>query len=134
MQSSADLGVSEPVIPATRETSRGDRRTAADGRTCAGCAVTVSWMPGVEHEALPPNWIADERGAFCLLCRRTMAADAALALAPEGTTREGRAKLRTAAVIEFEIKRAPDRANGEIAKGCRSSVAAVLQARKRLAA
>jgi DNA-binding Lrp family transcriptional regulator len=36
-------------------------------------------------------------------------------------------------VIDFEIKRDPDRPNGEIAKIVRCSVPAVLKARKRLA-
>jgi hypothetical protein len=125
-ESIADLGVSKPAA--------GGMGQSADARTCDGCTVTVRWMPGVEHDALPPNWVENERGTFCLHCRRALAAGAALDDAPEGTTREGRAKLRAAAVIEFEIKRSPDRANGEIAKGCRSSVAAVLRARKRLAA
>lgn len=94
----------------------------------------MRWMPGVEHADLPPNWVSNRSGTFCLLCRRANAAEKAIEAAPEGTTREELAKLRSAAMIEFEIKRDPDRADGEIAKGCRTSVAAVGRARKRLAA
>ena len=46
--------------------------------------------------------------------------------------REKRAKLRSTALIEFEVKRDPNRGNGEIAKACRSSIPAVAKARKRL--
>ena len=38
----------------------------------------------------------------------------------------------TTALIEFEVKRDPNRGNGEIAKACRSSIPAVAKARKRL--
>jgi hypothetical protein len=35
-------------------------------------------------------------------------------------------------VIEFELRRDPDRANGAIASACRSSVPAVVNVRRRL--
>jgi hypothetical protein len=35
-------------------------------------------------------------------------------------------------VVEFEVLRDPDRNNGQIARACRTSVPAVLKARKRL--
>ena len=53
---------------------------------------------------------------------------------PDTATLEERAKIRTTALIEFEIDRDPDRPNGEIAKVVRCSVPAVLKARKRLEA
>ena len=53
---------------------------------------------------------------------------------PRASTLEERAKIRTTALIEFEIDRDPDRPNGEIAKVVRCSVPAVLKARKRLEA
>jgi hypothetical protein len=109
-------------------------RGAGGARTCDGCEVTVRWMPGAEHKALPANWVAGRRGTFCLLCRRNRAAEKALETAPKGAGREDLAKLRVTAMIEFEIKRDPERADGEIAKSCRTSVAAVGRARKRLAA
>ncbi len=62
------------------------------------------------------------------------ATEEADAAAPKGSTLEERAKIRTTALIEFEIDRDPDRPNGEIAKVVRCSVPAVLKARKRLEA
>lgn len=100
--------------------------------TCERCEVNVSWAPGSSTPKLPTGWTDDKKGTFCLLCRRALAAEAALDDAPSDTTRENRAKLRSAALIEFEITRDPLRGNGEIARACRSSVPAVVKARKRL--
>jgi hypothetical protein len=99
--------------------------------TCDNCGVTVSRLGGEKVE-LPASWAADEDGTFCLLCRRERAAQAALEAAPAECGREDRAKLRRAALVEFEVRRRPNHGNGEIAKACRSSVAAVVAARKRL--
>jgi hypothetical protein len=98
--------------------------------TCDQCGVTVSRLGGEKVE-LPESWVTSEEGTFCLLCRRERAAQAALDAVPEGSL-ETRAKLRRAALVEFEIRRRPGHGNGEIAKACRSSVAAVVAARKRL--
>lgn len=113
--------------------ARRETNGAGPGYVCDGCMVTVRWTSDAEQAGLPATWAKGKEGTFCLLCRRERAADAALESAPEAT-REDRAKLRAAAVIEFEVKRAPDRPNGEIAKACRASVAAVVRARERLAA
>ncbi len=51
---------------------------------------------------------------------------------PEDSPIEVRAKLRRAALIEFEVSRRPDHGDGAIAKACRSSVSAVAAARQRL--
>lgn len=99
--------------------------------TCDRCAVTIRWMEGREREDLPAGWTADEQGTHCLQCRRSLAAEAAC-IGVEGTTREDRAKLRRQALIDFEIMRAPDRPNGEIAKAVSCSVPAVVKARRRL--
>ena len=67
----------------------------------------------------------------------------ALAEALETPTRRGawrlgdeapaqRAKIRSQAVVEFEIRRDPDRRDGDIARAARCSVMAVSKARKRL--
>jgi hypothetical protein len=104
--------------------------TTAKKWTCDQCGVTVS-RAGGEKVALPASWAASKDGTFCLLCRRERAAQAALDAVPEGTL-EDRAKLRRAALVEFEVRRRPNHGNGEIAKACRSSVAAVVAARKRL--
>jgi hypothetical protein len=98
--------------------------------TCDHCGVTVSRVGG-ERVELPASWATSEDGTFCLLCRRERAAQAALDAAPKGSL-EDRAKLRRAALVEFEVRRRPGHGNGEIAKACRSSVAAVVAARERL--
>lgn len=99
--------------------------------TCEGCGVSVSRMGGEKVE-LPETWSSDRQGTFCLNCRRERAAQAALDAAPEDSTVDERAKLRRAALIEFEVSRRPDHGDGVIAKACRSSVSAVAAARRRL--
>ena len=99
--------------------------------TCDQCGVTVSRLGGEKVE-LPASWATSREGTFCLLCRRERAAQAALDAAPQDSGLEDRAKLRRAALVEFELRRRPNHGNGEIAKACRSSVAAVVAARKRL--
>jgi hypothetical protein len=42
-----------------------------------------------------------------------------------------RAKLRSSAVVDFELERDPNRTEGEIAKAARASIGAVRKARKR---
>jgi hypothetical protein len=101
---------------------------------CDRCAVTITWMPGFEVKGPPAGWTRRGDKAHCLQCRRAIAAEAANETAPAGATREERAKLRAEALIEFEIRRDPDRPNGEIAKVVRCSVPAVLKARRRLEA
>lgn len=98
--------------------------------TCENCDVAVSQIGG-ERVELPDTWVSSEEGTFCLNCRRERAAQQALDSAPDRPLEE-RAKLRRAALIEFEVRRRPSHGNGEIAKACRSSVAAVVAARKRL--
>jgi hypothetical protein len=99
--------------------------------TCDHCGVTVSQVDG-DKVALPASWDKSREGTFCLLCRRERAAQAALDEAPQECSLEARAKLRRAALVEFEVRRRPAHGNGEIAKACRSSVAAVVAARERL--
>jgi hypothetical protein len=98
---------------------------------CDECGVSLS-RAGGEAVRLPASWITGSEGTYCLLCRRERAARAALDSAPADCGLEDRAKLRRAALIEFEVRRRPGDGNGEIAKACRSSVAAVVAARKRL--
>jgi hypothetical protein len=99
--------------------------------TCDHCGVTVSRVGG-EEVALPASWSTSREGTFCLLCRRERAAQAALDAAPDDYGLADRAKLRRTALVEFEVQRRPGHGNGEIAKACRASVAAVVAARKRL--
>lgn len=98
---------------------------------CDECGVSVSRMDG-ERVGLPENWAKSKAGTYCLICRRERAARAALDAAPADSTLEARAKLRRAALIEFEVLRRPEEGDGVIAKTCRSSVSAVASARRRL--
>ena len=99
--------------------------------TCDGCALTVSRMDGTQT-AFPDDWARAEQGLICLLCRRDLAAEEAIASAPSNSPVDVRAQLRRAALIEFEVRRNPDHPDGVIARTCRSSAPAVAKARARL--
>jgi hypothetical protein len=99
--------------------------------TCDQCGVAVSRIDG-EPTPLPGTWASSADGRYCLVCRRERAASAALESAPSDSPMEVRAKLRRAALIEFEVHRTPDHSDGAIAKACRTSVSAVAKARSRL--
>jgi hypothetical protein len=95
--------------------------------------MTSTWTNGLEGVAGPPNWAQEDDGRqYCLACRRERAIDAALEEAGEVGI-EGRAKLRSQAVVKFEIARDPERTEGEIAKAARTSILAVRNARKAMA-
>ncbi len=100
-----------------------DLRPAAASRSAAWTASASTF---------PETWDRIDDGTFCLNCRRDRAAQAALEAAPDDSPIEVRAKLRRAALIEFEVSRRPDHGDGAIAKACRSSVSAVAAARQRL--
>lgn len=99
--------------------------------TCAGCGVAVT-RGDAAAMPLPEAWEVCGAETFCLGCRRTRIAEAAVDSAPTVTDRHDRARLRRTAMIEFEISRVPDKTNGAIAKACRSSIAVVAAARRRL--
>jgi hypothetical protein len=99
--------------------------------TCDRCGVSVGCVDGTPVP-FPAAWAHEPNGSYCLGCRRDRAAEAALDGAPEDSPVEVRAKLRRAALIEFEVRRRPDHNDGAIAKACRSSVSAVAAARQRL--
>ena len=63
--------------------------------------------------------LGPRRGGFhyCLACRRERASTPALATAGKDIGIEDRAKLRSAALVRFEIARDPERTEGEIARG-----------------
>ena len=126
MSSAADTGTHRIVKPARR------RGTAPQEFHCGRCGVISRWMPGHERRGVPAGWEKTGGNIYCLSCRRARATEKADAAAPEGSTLEERAKIRTTALIEFEIDRDPDRPNGEIAKVVRCSVPAVLKARRRI--
>jgi hypothetical protein len=99
--------------------------------TCTRCKVTASWMPGSGSGGRPADWRPVGGELHCLSCRRELAADAAVT-DPADTTSAALTRARTAAMIEFEIRRVPDRANSVIARSCRTSVPAVAKARARI--
>lgn len=100
--------------------------------TCAGCGVSASRIDSAPAP-LPDSWASSDEGEFCLTCRRQRAGEAALDAAPGDCSRDARAKLRRAGLIEFEVRRTPERTDGTIAKACRSSAGAVAAARARVA-
>jgi len=99
--------------------------------TCEGCGVSAGQVDG-ESVPMPSSWVGTAQGIFCLVCRRDRAGEAAIAAAPSDSPIATRAKLRRAALIEFEVSRTPDQADGMIARACRTSVSAVSRARRRL--
>ena len=96
--------------------------------TCARCEMTSRWTEGLGAES-PPNWVRDNGLFYCLVCRRERAIDDAIEAAGDVSTAD-RAKLRSSAVVDFELDRNPDRTEGEIAKAARASISAVRKARK----
>jgi hypothetical protein len=117
--------------PTASSRSKRGKQATAKRWTCGECGVSIGRMDGTQVP-LPPSWTNSAEGTFCLLCRRERAARAALEAAPADCGLEEKAKLRRAALIEFEVLRRPDEGDGMIAKTCRSSVAAVAAARRRL--
>jgi hypothetical protein len=97
--------------------------------TCDRCGVSVSRIDGAQAP-LPESWATGTEGRFCLTCRRERAAEAALDSAPADCSNDARAKLRRAGLVEFEVRRAPERADNAIAKACHTSASAVVAARQ----
>lgn len=97
--------------------------------TCDRCGVSVSQLDGA-RVPFPESWTVAADGSFCLTCRRERAAEAALDAAPADCSNDARAKLRRAGLVEFEVRRAPDRADNAIAKACHTSASAVVTARE----
>jgi hypothetical protein len=107
-----------------------DAPTAA--RTCDRCEMTIRWTPPGGGSPTPPNWIEIGTCSYCLVCRRELAVVEALEQLGTDTTAKQRAERRSAALIEFEVERSPDRRDGEIARSIRCSAMAVGKARQRL--
>lgn len=120
----ADAG----VAPKTSTRSR-----AGTSYVCARCGVVIRWMPGHEQRTgLPKGWKKERGETYCLGCRRERAAEAGIAAVGETLSLADRARMRTMALVEFEIRRDPERPNGEIAKVARCSVPAVAKVRRKL--
>ncbi|MGN6216056.1 MAG: hypothetical protein ACTHN7_03735 [Solirubrobacterales bacterium] len=99
--------------------------------SCARCGVSVGRIDG-ETAELPKSWSRSGGETHCLSCSRARAGEAAMESAPAATSREERVRLRRAALIEFEIGRAPEAPNRTIALACRTSTGAVASVRERL--
>jgi hypothetical protein len=94
--------------------------------------MTSTWVNGLEEGTAPPNWVRERDGShYCLACRRERAVEDALADAGDVGI-EARAKLRSSAIVRFEIARDPERTEGEIARAARTSIGAVRKARRSL--
>lgn len=102
--------------------------TTAPKWTCDRCGVSVSQLDGASVP-LPETWTTAIDGSFCLTCRRERAGEAALDAAPADCSNDTRMKVRRAGLLEFEVRRAPDRADNAIAKACHTSASAVARAR-----
>jgi hypothetical protein len=100
--------------------------------TCTRCDMTVGWMPGHDVPKLPAHWSKAKGRLHCLACRREVAAEDRAKKLPEGTNVTKRAQIMTEARLDFEVTRAPERGDAEIAKSCKSTVASVKKARERL--
>ncbi len=101
--------------------------------TCDGCGVAASRIDG-QPAAQPSCWANSEEGRFCLVCRRTRAGEAAVDLAPAGSSAEEALKIRRTGLIEFEMRRSPDQLNRAIATACHTSAMTVAAVRRRLEA
>src|SRR3954468_11501458 len=100
--------------------------------TCTRCEVTARWMPDAIGGGRPAEWREDGDDLYCLACRRSIAAEEGLEAAPDANTNEGRAKVRPAALVELRTRRDPDPSNTIIARACRTSIPAVVKARRRI--
>jgi hypothetical protein len=100
--------------------------------TCARCEVTVGLPKGPDTPKLPVGWEKKGKKLYCLACRREMAEEDSVADIPEGAPAAKSQQLRSAARVEFEIKRDPNRPDNQIAQACRTSIPAVKKARERL--
>jgi hypothetical protein len=96
--------------------------------TCDRCGVSTSQIDG-GSVPLPESWAKATDGLFCLTCRRERAAEAALDAAPADCGNDARAKMRRSGLLEFEVRRAPERPDNAIAKACHTSASAVARAR-----
>ncbi len=79
--------------------------------------MTSTWTNGLGEGSAPPNWVREHDGShYCLACRRERAIEIALEEAGEVGI-EARAKLRSQAVVEFEIAARPRAHRGRDRQG-----------------
>jgi len=101
--------------------------------SCARCGVSVGRIDR-EPTALPDSWTRLDGESFCLTCSRARAGEAAIESISDEHSREDLMRIRRTALIEFEIRRAPEAPNGSIARACRTSSAAVAVVREGMVA
>jgi hypothetical protein len=98
--------------------------------TCGNCGVEVRWLSSHEQRGLPATWTENHQGPVCLHCQRELAANAAVSTLD--LSLQERARLRSSTIVEFEVRRTPNRSNSHIASAVHTNVAAVQKARERL--
>jgi hypothetical protein len=92
-------------------------------------------MPGVvQPSGLPDNWERVNGVAHCLGCLRRLAGETRSAALSDERSRLDRRRADAEGRIEFELLRAPDRADTRIARACGASVVVVKGVRERLEA
>ena len=106
-----------------------DPKSTARKWTCDGCGVTASRIDG-QSATEPTDWTNSKEGRYCLACRRNLAADAALAGAPAGNSRDECRLIRRTGLIEFEMRRMPNQSDGRIASACGTSPSTVAAVRR----
>ena len=84
--------------------------------TCARCEVTAAG-PRASGAATPPNWVKVNGLYYCLVCRRERAIDAADRAGRADVSTADRAKLRSSAVVDFELARDPGPHRGRDRQG-----------------
>jgi hypothetical protein len=97
--------------------------------SCARCGVSAGRIDS-KPAALPGCWTRTGGQSFCLLCSRVLAGEAATDAAPAGSSPEDLLRIRRNALIEFEIRRAPEAPNHVVARACQTSSAAVAAIRQ----
>ena len=101
--------------------------------SCTRCGVSVGRIDR-EPAPLPTSWTELGEETFCLTCSRARAGEAAMESAAEDRSPEDLVRIRRTALIEFEIRRAPEAPNRTIARACRTSSAAVAIIRNEMVA
>lgn len=99
--------------------------------SCARCKVSTGRIDG-EPILLPASWVRSGDQVLCLACSRARAGEAAIDSAPAASSRQERVRLRSKALVEFEISRVPEATDRAVALACRTSSAAVAAIRKEL--
>jgi hypothetical protein len=90
-------------------------------------------MDHVTKTTFPSGWSRKKNGdVHCRICRRELAAQAALEKAPSDTPLEMRQQIQASARLEFEVRRDPEQHDADIAKACGTSMVAVRKTRERL--